>query len=603
MTPTEVSNFFWNIADDYLRGAFKKTKYADVILPFMVLRRIDGVLAPTRAAVRAKKKELDAAGVKNQHDLLCLAAGHRFYNLSGYDFPRLVAEGADQLATNLRHYLREFSPNLQEPLEEFKFNETIATLEKSGRLFQVVQKYASQDLGPEKIDNHAVGTAFEDLIRRFSEANNEEAGEHYTPREVVKLMARVLVLGDDQDLQKKGRAIRIADPACGTGGMLSVAKEWLLTQVEPDLKIQLFGQEFNGETYAICKSDLFLKGDEADAENIALGSTLAKDAHPEQRFEYQICNPPYGTDWKGDADKVKDQPERFPERMRPAVSDGQTLFLQHMLARMNPVEKGGGRIAIIMNGSPLFSGDAGSGTSEFRRHLLENDLVEAIIALPEQMFFNTGISTYIWLVTNRKRPGRHGQVMLVNAADLWTPMRKSLGNKRRMFSEEQSNSIVEMVDRYEESERCRIFPNEAFGYRKITVERPLRVAAADPKRKYTPKEIKAFKDGPRDPDGAPVRNAKGDLEPDSELRDTESVPLTEDISHFFTKEVLPHVPDAWINQAATDEWDNQVGKVGYELNFNRVFYRYLPPRAIEEIEQELALLEAEIASSLTGSNT
>lgn len=666
----EKANFIWSIAD-LIRDDFKRSKYADVILPLTVLRRIDCVLEPTKQEV-LKQHERFKGKLDNLDPIIRKASGYAFYNTSPYTFERLL-EDPPHLADNLKAYINGFSENMREVIERFDFRNTIAKLDEAGLLFLVLERFKNIDLHPDVVDNHEMGTIFEELIRRFNEALDENPGEHFTPREVVRLMVDLLLAPEGKALRQDYRVIKVADPACGTGGMLTIAKERLLT-VNPKLQVFLYGQEVNPETFAVCKSDLYMKSaDGKDAENIAFGSTLSNDAHPGEGFEYQLANPPYGKEWKKDQDKVEAEAEKPGGRFYaglPRISDGQLLFLQHMLSHMTPADKGGGRVAIVMNGSPLFTGDAGSGESEIRRWILENDWLEAIIALPEQLFYNTGIATYIWVLSNRKSAERASKVQLINAADLWTAMRKSLGDKRREITDSEIKEIVEIYLGLRENGRSKIFATTTFGYRKISVERPLRLnfqaseeritrlqdqsaftSLAQSKKKdasLQAKEIAAgrqqqeailaalktlpgnlFKDRPsfekaldstlenaglsipaairkailnalseRDETAAICLDKNGKPEPDPELKDTENVPLGEDIFAYFEREVTPHVPDAWINTAQVDPRDGEVGRVGYEINFNRYFYEYQPPRSLEEIEAEIKKLEKEIMDML-----
>ncbi|MCZ7636544.1 MAG: type I restriction-modification system subunit M [Verrucomicrobia bacterium] len=669
----EKVNFLWSIAE-LLRDRFKRGKYQDVILPFTVLRRIDCVLAPTKERVLTTHAKLKGK-LENLDPQLRKAAGFAFYNTSRYDFEKLL-DDPPNLAANLRTYLNGFSENMREVLDKFDFPNTIAKLDEHGLLFLVMERFASNvvDLHPDRVSNHEMGTIFEELVRRFNEALDENPGEHFTPREVVRLMATLLVSVDREVIKQKAIVRTVCDPCCGTGGMLTTAKEQILA-LNPNAEVHMFGHESQPETFAVCKADLYMKSvDGRDADNIRFGSTLSDWQLGPRRYDYQCANPPYGKDWKLDQAAVEAEAERghagrFGAGL-PRISDGQLLFLQHMLSRMKEPADGGGRVAIVMNGAPLFTGDAGSGESEIRRWILENDWLEAIIALPEQLFYNTGISTYVWVLSNRKEKRRRNKVQLIDASGFWTPMRKSLGNKRREIGDNQIRQIVDLYSRFEAGEHCRIFDSIEFGYRKITVERPLRLnfqvtperlarleqesgfqnlavskkkeakakAAEEAEgRKLQAAILKAlgtlpnrlWKDraefGPLMDDalkraglkvGAPVRKAiltalserdetaeicrddDGQPEPDPELRDTENVPLTQDIHEHFDREVKPHVPDAWINTTVRDPQDNEVGKVGYEINFNRYFYQYQPPRPLAAIEADIKTLESEIVAML-----
>jgi type I restriction enzyme M protein len=667
---SQMVNFLWGIAD-LIRDTFKRGKYQDVILPLTVLRRIDAVLAPTKPQVLETYTKY-VGQLDNLDNLLRRQSGYAFYNTSKFDFDRLLAD-APNLAANLREYINGFSDNMREVLEHFEFDNTISMLDRANLLYLVMERFKAVDLHPDRISNHDMGYVFEELIRKFNEALNENPGEHFTPREVINLMVNLLLSADADFLTDEHLVRTVYDPCAGSGGMLTIAKDRIL-EINPSVDVHLFGQEVNPETFAICRSDLFMKSEDGrDAENIKFGSTLKDDQLADRRFDYLLANPPYGKDWKGDEAAVKLEAERgFAGRFGaglPRISDGQLLFLQHMLGRMNPVERGGSRVAIVMNGSPLFTGDAGSGESEIRRWILENDWLDAIVALPEQLFYNTGIATYVWMLTNRKEERRRRKVQLIDATSLWVPMRKSLGDKRRQISSEQINEITMLYQAFEEDEQSKIFDTTHFGYRKITVEQPLRLNFhATPERIERLETERAFQNlaisKKRKPEekaaeeaagraqqqallsllatlpqtlftsrdefekqlvqasmaagmslSAPVRRAilsalserddtaevcrdgKGRIEPDSELRDTENVPLSEDVSSFFEREVLPYVPDAWIDESKRDK-DGEVGRVGYEINFNRYFYQYQPPRALEEIDADLARLESEILDML-----
>ena len=504
MHHSQIVSFIWGVAD-LIRDTFKRGKYQDVILPLTVLRRLDCVLAPSKLKVMEVQARYQDK-IENPKGLLQTASGFAFYNTSGYDFAKLLAD-APHIAQNLRNYIAGFSPNMREVLEKFDFDNTIAKLDESGLLFQVMQRFGDPkvNLHPDAIDNFTMGTIFEELIRKFNEALKENPGEHFTPRDVVHLMVDLLLAGDEERLRTKGVVLSVYDPCCGSGGMLTIAKEHitvgerregerLSNAVNPGAGIHLFGQEVNPETFAVCKSDLFMKSkDSRDADEILFGSTLSNDRHASDNFDYMIANPPYGKDWKRDQDAVGAEHDRgaagrFGPGL-PRISDGQLLFLLHMLAHAKDPAGGGSRIAIIMNGSPLFTGDAGSGESEIRRWILENDWLEALIALPEQLFYNTGIATYVWVLTNRKRPERRGRVQLIDATAFWVLLRKSLGAKRRQVPFERKQDILRLLDHFEDGatrrvvqdgeERevvvSRIYPTTHFGFRKITVERPLRL--------------------------------------------------------------------------------------------------------------------------------
>lgn len=667
--------FIWGVAD-LIRDTFSRSDYKDVILPFTVLRRIDCVLQPTKAHVLERHAQLQQLQIKNEAPQLRSISKHAFYNISPYDFSKLLQDHA-HIADNLRHYINGFSDNMREVLENFGFDNTINKLQQSGLLFKVIERFNNVDLHPDKVTNHDMGYIFEELIRKYNEALNENPGEHFTPREIIQLMATLLLSSDSEALIKPYIVRTIYDPCCGSGGMLIISKEFILN-INAQAQIVLYGQEVNRETFAICRSDLYMKSeDDRDAEQIMQGNTLAHDLHAGKNFDYMLANPPYGKDWKSVQEAVEDEYARgYAGRFGaglPRISDGQLLFLQHMIAHMKTPEQGGSRIAIVMNGSPLFTGDAGSGESEIRRWILENDWLEAIVALPEQIFYNTGITTYIWLLSNRKPLARQGKVQLIDASSYWIPMQKSNGEKRRQIPVEQMSDIAALYLGGDDGPHSRIFASTDFGYRKITIERPLRLNfQIMPERLSRLHEQKAFRDlgsdkkrprrpiseaeseplvlnaqqqailamlntlptilytdratfvnalaamakqanvsltpplhkailaalSERDENAEIYRDAHGNPEPDPELRDSENVPLHEDIEAYFEREVRPHMPDAWINTKIRDEKDGQVGKVGYEINFNRYFYTYTPPRSLTEIEADLKALEQAIVTLL-----
>jgi type I restriction enzyme M protein len=692
-----IANFIWGIADDVLRDVYVRGKYRDVILPMTVIRRLDAVLEPTKQAVLDMKKRLDRAGITNQDAALRQAARQAFYNVSPFTLRDLKARAKQQqLRADFEAYLDGFSPNVQEVLDKFKFRNQVPTLVEADIQGQLIEKFldSSTNLSPNPVydsdgrvrlpalDNHAMGTIFEELIRRFNEENNEEAGEHFTPRDVVRLMASLVFLPIAEQIQSG--TYLVYDGACGTGGMLTVAEETLQRLAEEQGKqvaIHLFGQEINPETFAITKADLLLKGQGEEAENFTHGSTLSQDGFPSREFDFMLSNPPYGKSWKTDLERMGGKGDMRDPRFIIAhaddpefslitrSSDGQLMFLVNMLSKMKHGTPLGSRIAEVHNGSSLFTGDAGQGESNIRRWIIENDWLEAIIALPLNMFYNTGIATYIWVLTNRKTERRRGQVQLIDTTQWYKPLRKNLGKKNCELTEDDIQRIVEAFLACEETEQSKLFPNAAFGYWKVTVERPLRlrvdlssaararfrracreageepladladhlaqtlgpgphldynafVAAAEAQAprsglKLTAKRLKLLQTalGQRDETAQPVirtrRRAKGDddperdalygryhvqtggqrwvieYEPDSELRDTEQVPLLEEggVVAFFRREVLPHVPDAWIDEPAT--------KIGYEISFTRYFYQPQPLRTLEEIRADILALEKE----------
>ncbi|WP_294000752.1 type I restriction-modification system subunit M [Sphaerotilus sp.] len=593
-TPQNLSALLWSVAD-LLRGDFKQSEYGRVILPFTVLRRLDCVLAPTKAAVLQAYRLSEPEKVYGS--VLTRKTGLGFYNTSALDLPQLMGD-QDHLRDNLDSYVQGFSADVRAIFERFDFAAVVERLHKAKLLYLVTEKFAHLDLHPDTVDNAAMGTVFEELIRKFAEISNETAGEHFTPREVIRLMVGLLFVEDDAALQTPGTVRTLYDPTAGTGGMLSVADEHLKS-INPGARLTLSGQELNAESWAICRADMLIKGQ--DIRNIVLGNTLSEDGLRGKTFDYMLSNPPFGVEWKKIEKEIRQEHEGMGHAGRfgpglPRVSDGSLLFLLHLLSKMRPAAQGGSRLGIVLNGSPLFTGGAGSGESEIRRHVLENDLVEAIIALPTDMFYNTGISTYVWILSNRKVDDRQGLVQLIDASGFWQKMRKSLGSKRKELSEahiaeitrlfgafmeanlvtvfdadgrEAGRSVVPDGDRLPEvpaggqrkkAPVSRIFRNEDFGYRTITVERPLRDAA-----------------------GAVVLGQKGKLkgkpQADAALRDTENVPLSEDVQAYFEREVLPHAPDAWIDHDKT--------KVGYEVPFNRHFYVFEPPRSLAEIDADL----------------
>lgn len=578
MPDPNLSSFIWSVAD-LLRGDYKQSEYGRVILPFTVLRRLDCVLEPTKAAVLAELAKREKAGVDPEH-FLHKVAGHRFANRSPFTLKKVIGD-QDNVRQNLLAYVQGFSPDVRDIFESFDFHLQVDRLAKAGLLYLVTEKFANIDLHPAAVSNAQMGLVFEELIRKFAELSNETAGEHFTPRDVIRLMVDLLFAEDNEVLNPKRSVVRtIYDPTAGTGGMLSVAEEYL-HKYNPNARLTMFGQELNPESYAICKADMLIKGQ--DISNIIQGNTLSDDGLPGKRFDYMLSNPPFGVEWKKIEKQVRREAEedgyngRFGPGL-PRVSDGSLLFLLHLLSKMRPAVDGGSRFGIVLNGSPLFTGGAGSGESEIRRYVLENDLVEAIIALPTDMFYNTGIATYIWIVTNRKPARRKGRVQLIDASAMWQKMRKSLGSKRKELGPEHIADVTRIFGAFEEVTRdgvpiSRIFPNETFGYRTITVERPL-----------------------RDEAGNVVLIAKGKLkglpQPDTSLRDTENVPLSEDVDAYFEREVLPHAPDAWIDRDRT--------KVGYEIPFNRHFYVFKPPRPLEEIDAELKIVTDRIVTMIAG---
>jgi type I restriction enzyme M protein len=648
--------FIWSVAD-LLRGDYKQSEYGKVILPLTVICRLDCVLEPTKAAVLARAKSLKGQ-VENVDPVLESVAGQGFFNTSPLDFRRLL-DDPGQIAGNLRGYIAGFSAGAREVIEKFDFDVQIARLAKDNLLYQVIGKFADVDLHPEVVSNLEMGYLYEELVRRFSELSNETAGEHFTPREVIRLMVNLLFAEDDEMLTGPGVVRTLFDPACGTGGMLSVAEDHLRS-LNPNAKLEVFGQELNDETYAICRSDMMLKGQ--DASHIVSGNSFSEDGHQGRTFNYLLANPPFGVEWKKVEDAVRLENEKLGFAGRfgaglPRINDGSFLFLQHMISKLKLVEEGGSRVAIVFNGSPLFTGAAGSGESEIRRWIIENDWLEAVIALPDQLFYNTGISTYFWIVTNRKRLERRGKVQLVDARDYWVKMKKSLGDKRKELTSAHIEEVTRLYADFTEGERVKIFPNETFGYQRITVERPLRLkwevttetipllaetkqwaklaeddqvdlkarlatlkGTTATERTTLAKKLGAVPKGVEkqlwdilavaDPQAPVITNRKGESEPDPDLRDNENVLLPdvrvsweEDVTErlgtveyrtavddYMSSEVLPYVPDAWVDHSKT--------KIGYEIPLTRHFYEYVPPRPLEEIDAEIRALEAEVQELL-----
>lgn len=659
-----LGSFVWSIAE-ILRGDFKQSEYGKVILPFVVLRRLDCILEGSKGTVLDAAKTLpDGVDDATRDMILFGAAGSniKVYNLSRFTFDKLRGQDPRQLHDNLVDYITKFSGNVRDIfLDKFLFTDQLKRLKEGGILWNVFERMCEIDLHPDRVSNIEMGYLFEELIRRFSEISNETAGEHFTPREVIRLIVDLLIANDDDKLTGRGIIRQVYDPACGTGGMLALTEE-ALKDFNDAIRVELFGQELNGESFGICKSDMLVTGH--DPEQIAFGNTLTQDAHAGKHFHYMLSNPPYGVDWKKYQDPIKAEAENLGMDGRfgagtPRISDGQLLFLQHMISKMRDDEIGS-RIGIVMNGSPLFTGGAGSGESEIRRWMLENDWVEAIVALPTDLFYNTGIQTYVWLLTNRKPADRRGKVQLIDASGerFWKSMRKSLGSKRREIPDEARAEIVRIYAGFHNGESgegdvSRIFDTADFGYREIRVERPLKLNfQINPERLARLADQKPYA---RQPDaeqaaieaalqaigdqlftnrnafekvlnkalktaglkiGAPIKKAilaalserddeadictdkDGKPEADTDLRDHELVPLTEDWRDYMKREVLPFVPDAWVDENHTDARDKQVGRVGYEINFNRYFYQYVPPRPLEEIDAELKALEAEIAELL-----
>jgi type I restriction enzyme M protein len=667
-THSQLANFIWSICN-LLRGPYKRNEYRKVILPLTVLRRFDCLLEPTKAAVLAEYPSIKSKPETVLRSLLQKITKRPFYNLSKLDFKKLL-DDPNQLAPNLNSYINKFSANVRDIIDRFGFDEHIARMAEKNLLYEVIKAFAKIDLSSEHIDNVQMGYVFEELIRIGAEQANEEAGEHFTPREVIKLMVNLL-LSPEKDLTHSHVVKTIYDPACGTGGMLSVSENYI-HELNSDAKPMLYGQDWNDDAWAVCKSDMLIKGE--DADNIILGDTFSKDGFPDDKFDYMLANPPFGVEWKQQQRFIEQERDSLGSQGRfgagtPRVNDGSLLFLQHMLSKMREPKKGGSRIAIVFNGSPLFTGDAGSGESEIRRWIIENDWLEAIVALPDQLFYNTGISTYLWILSNRKAKPRRGKIQLIDARNFWIQMKKSLGNKRHKIGDgdacerDDIGEITRIYGNFIDRETrklsvdavvkellvSKIVDNADFGFQKITVERPLRLACAindetldalehgtttTPKIDKLPAETRehvveqlrdkarpgilknrdVFDDwlkhalpgdqhvtkslrvllrdafSERDETADICTDSRGNPEADAELRDTENVPLKENIDDYFKREVLPHVPDAWIDKSKT--------KIGYEIPMNRHFYRYEPPRPLEKIESDIKSLENEILSLL-----
>ncbi|MBM4300799.1 MAG: SAM-dependent DNA methyltransferase [Deltaproteobacteria bacterium] len=657
-------SFIWSVAD-LLRGPYRPNQYKDVMLPLTVLRRLDCVLEPTKDKVLAELKRRQGGKIKDLEPILCRVSGVPFYNTSRYTFEKLKGD-PNHIAANLTYYIKGFSTRAREIIDHFGFEEHIGKLDKANRLYLIVLKFAEIDLHPDTVTNIEMGYIFEELIRRFNEASNEEAGDHFTPREVIRLMVNLLFLPDTDVLTTKGIVKTLYDPACGTGGMLSVSEEYV-RKLNPDARLEVFGQDYNAQAYAICGSDMMIKGQEI--EHIAFGNSFTDDHFPRYKFDYMLANPPFGVEWKPEEQFIRREHEeqgfggRFGAGL-PRINDGSLIFLQHMISKMKDPREGGTRLAIVFNGSPLFTGAAGSGESEIRRWIIEKDWLEAIVALPDQLFYNTGIYTYLWIVTNRKVRGRRGKIQLVDGTSFFKKMRKSLGNKRNEVCEDQGAEITRLYGAHQDNRYVRIFDNQDFGYRRLTVERPLKLNfAATPDRLARLEQTPAFERlaiskkrvdskaaraeiaaglelqkailaalATLDPQGvlknreeftalvkaafrkagvvvpAPLFKAilaalserdetadvctaaSGHPEPAPELRDYENVPLKEDVIEYLRREVLPHVPDAWVDESKT--------RVGYEINFNRHFYQYTPPRPLAEIEADLKSIEQDIAGML-----
>jgi type I restriction enzyme M protein len=557
--PNTLSSLIWSSADDVLRGLFKPSEYGRVILPFVVMRRLDCVLEPKKDEVydlysKFKDQLADPSPV------ILRQVGLPFFNTSKYDLSRIKSDPTNVLM-NFNNYVQGYSENVLDIIENFSISPLVEKLQKNKRLYLLIDKFTEFDLHPDKIDNHQMGSVYEELLRKFSEMSNEESGDHFTPRDVVKLLVSMVFGGDKADLQGEGKIRSIFDPCCGTGGMLTIGKDWIHENINPDLKVDIYGQELNDVTYSICKSDLLMMDENPDNIRGPL-SSLSEDQFQGRKFDYMITNPPFGVSWKSEKgfvdEEAKDPSGRF-FAGTPRSSDGSLLFLQHLIHKMNPE---GSRIGLVFSGSPLFTGDAGSGESDIRKWIIENDWLECIVSLPDRMFFNTGITTYIWIVTNKKSSDRKGKVQLIDGTSFFTSMRKNLGDKGKYINEDQTTQLFETYQNNKENEFCKIHPNSYFGYTKVVVEQPL-IENGD---------IKTDK--------------QGNPKPDTSKRDSERVPLSESVDEYYDREVKPHVPDSWMNRSKD--------KVGYEVNFTKYFYKFTPLRSLEDISRDLKSLDDEI---------
>ena len=567
----ELANLVWNVADDVLRGLFKPHEYGDITLPFLVLRRLDCILTEDDRkdkSIESYNRFKDVVPEESLPQIILKETDSSFYNTSQYDLSRLKAD-PNNIRFNFNNYLNGFSKDVRDIIENFNLDQFIDRLDRNNRLFIFCDKFTEVDLHPNQVDNHTMGQVFEELLRRFSEMSNETSGEHYTPRDVVRLLVSLLFAEHREESRGQGVIRSIFDPCCGTGGMLTIGKDYFREQINPDADIRLVGQELNPQTYAICKSDMLITGENPDA--VQLGSCLSDDGFQGKRFDYMITNPPFGVSWKSDESAVKTEATadgRF-FAGTPRISDGALLFLQHMLSKM---ESRGSRVGIVLNGSPMFTGDAGSGESEIRRWIIENDWLECIIALPDKLFFNTSIATYIWILTNRKLERRRGKIQLINGAGFFDSMKRNLGDKSVFISEPHIERLVEIYTNFEECEHSKIYPNEFFGYTKVIIERPL-----VEKREIRGEEKEVVVKDKN------VKDKKGNPKPDPALREDERIPFAEDIGDYFQREIKPHLPDSWM--------DRKKDKVGYEINFNRYFYRHTPLRSPREIADEMQALE------------
>ena len=552
----ELSSFIWNVCDDVLRGLFKQHEYGDIILPFVVLRRLDCVLEPHKDTIYNLYEEY-----KNKIDpspIIKNSIKKDFYNFSRYDLSRLKSD-PQNIYANFQNYVNGYSSVVAEIIENFQFEKPVEKLHKNNKLYLLIDKFTEIDLHPDVVDNHTMGNIFEELLHKFSEMSNETSGEHYTPRDGIKLLVALTLNGNKNDLKGEGKIRSIFDCCCGTGGILTIGKKWILESINPNIEILLYGQELNPTTYSVCKSDMLISGE--NPNNIKLGSSLSNDQFEGMKFEYLMSNVPFGVSWKSEQEFIENESNNPNGRFSvgtPRSSDGSLLFLQNMISKM---ETNGSRIGVIFNGSPLFTGDSGSGESNIRKWIIENDWLECIVQLPDSMFFNTGITTYIWVISNNKVSERRGKIQLIDGSSFYKSMKKSLGNKRKFITDEMVIELTQIYEDFKENEYCKIFNNEFFGYTKVVIEQPL------------------IKDGKvqLDKDGKP--------KPDSSLRDNERIPLGIDIDEYFEREVKPHLPTSWM--------DRNKDSIGYVINFTKYFYNYVPLRTPNEISNDLLELEKE----------
>ena len=557
MKHQEISSLIWNICDDVLRGLFKPHEYGDVIIPFIVLRRLDCIIEPHKEEIISIHNQLKS-DIDDISPIVKKKTGLVFYNHSNYDLNRLKGDTSG-LKINFTTYINGYSNNVFEILEHFQLDKPVEKLLKNNKLYLLIDKLTEVDFHPNVVDNHMMGMIFEELLRRFSEMSNETSGEHYTPRDIISLLVSLVMSGSKDNLKGDGLIRSIFDCCCGTGGILTLGKRWIEENMSDKVIINLYGQELNPQTFSICKSDFLITGENPD--NIKLGSSLSNDHFTGKKFDYQITNPPFGVSWKSEEEFVKTESQNPNGRFSvgtPRSSDGSLLFLQHLISKFKDDNS---RIGIVFNGSPLFSGDSGSGESEIRRWIIENDWLECIVQLPDQLFFNTGITTYLWILSKKKSKERRGKIQLIDSSNYFRPLKKSLGNKRKEISEQGRNYILKVYEEFNENEICKIYSNEFFGYKKLTIEQPLVQ------------------------DGKVVMDKKGNIKPDGSLRDTERIPLDVDIDDYFEKEVKPHLPNSWVDKDKT--------QVGYEINFTKYFYQYKPLRSVNDVLNDLMNLEKE----------